>query len=380
MTLLLIPVLTEPNFRSYLWARQTLDGIMQEASRRKYKVQTIDARAYETVDYDALFTSSRRMLIVIGTSVSWMPRALAFFSQHGIESVFISFDPSETTLPIGMVRMDYVGAMHHLVTYLESCGRDRIALYGYNPNSSADNIKMRYFQNYCRSRARSWEESIFYNYASLNGCYRSFSGAVSRFNAVICANDIAAVSLLSLLRKDGISVPDDLYVATFGSSRIAERISPSLTTITLDHSELGRQAVILYSFLSRQTVTSSVSMRVRSRLIVRASTGNHPDCLEDWSAPPETDAFVSQVNFYADREASMLLRGESLISACDDTDLQLLHGLLHRQSMESMRQTLFLTASALQYRKKRLMDAAECASSTEFLQFLRWLQEKDLLS
>ena len=45
-----IPVLTEPNFRSYLWAEQTLDGIVQEAARKKYTVVSLDAETYETYD------------------------------------------------------------------------------------------------------------------------------------------------------------------------------------------------------------------------------------------------------------------------------------------------------------------------------------------
>ena len=58
------------------------------------------------------------MLIVVGTSVAWMPRTLRFFNARDIESIFISFDPAETSLPTGMVRMDYVGAIHHLLSYL----------------------------------------------------------------------------------------------------------------------------------------------------------------------------------------------------------------------------------------------------------------------
>ena len=83
-----IPVLTEPNFRSYLWAEQTLEGIAQEAARKKYSLVSLDAETYETCDYDAFFGRDRRMIIVIGTSVTWMPDALAFFSGRGAARIF----------------------------------------------------------------------------------------------------------------------------------------------------------------------------------------------------------------------------------------------------------------------------------------------------
>ncbi len=376
---MLIPVLTEPNFRSYLWAKQTLAGISQEAARRKYKLFSLDAESYETFDYDALFGAERRMVIVIGTSVTWMPKALDFFSRRNIDSVFISFDPSETTLPAGMVRMDYVYAIHHLICYLKACGRKQIALYGYNKNSSADNIKMRFFRNQCRRDGVDPETRIFYNNGSLPDCYAVFRKEIPRFDAVICANDIAAVSLLSFLKQDQVSVPEQLFLTAFGDSIIAERVDPPLTIATLDHHEMGRQAVIQFASLNRQPPTASISVRVRSHLIIRESTARMPDRTGTLPPVSEDDAFTGNIDFYSDPEAERLLRAETLLSACDKTDLQFLGGLLAGLSMEAMEKKLFLTTSALQYRKRRLMNTAECAHTSDFLDFLRFCRSKGIL-
>lgn len=375
---MLIPVLTEPNFRSYFWAKQTMEGIAQEAARRKYKVVTLDADSYETIDYDDLFGVERRMLIVIGTSISWMPKALAFFTSRQIESVFISFDPAETSLPAGMVRMDYVGAISQLLTYLSSdCGRSRIALYGYNPNSSADNIKMRFFRRWkAQTSHPTAEEDIFYNLADLENCYHQFRQHAKRFNAVICANDIAGVSLLSMLKEDGIRVPEDLYITTFGDSKISERVSPPLTIATLDHPEMGRQAVLLFSHLCKVPATASVSARVRSKLIVRDSTACIPETTANTLPNSDVDAFENAINFYSDPEAERLLRAETMLNACDAMDVQLLKGMLEGTSMESMEQELYLTASALQYRKKRLMNLVGCQHTSEFIDFLTFCRRK----
>ena len=377
---MLIAVLTEPNFRSYLWAQQTLEGITREAGRRKYRLVTLDADAYEKIDYDLLFGTERRMLIVIGTSISWMPKALDFFSSRNIESVFVSFDPAETTLPTGMVRMDYVGAIHHLLNYLTvDCGKIRIAMYGYNPNSSADQIKLRYFQRWCQQSGQSAENAVFYNLADLNACYSLFRSRASHFDAVICANDIAAVSLLSLLRRDGLRVPEDLYVAAFGDSRIAERTSPPLTVATLDHFELGRQAVQLFSYICKTPTTASVPARIRSKLIIRESTGNIPDAGFSSHLRKDADGFSSSVNFYSDPEVERLLRAETLLNACDKTDLRLLEGLVAGASLESLEHTLYLTVSALQYRKKRLMKIVNSANTDAFMEFLTFCRQRHVL-
>ena len=377
---MLIAVLTEPNFRSYLWARQTLAGITQEAARRKYRLVSLDADAYEEIDYDHLFGQERRMLIVIGTSISWMPKALDFFSSRNIESVFVSFDPAETTLPTGMVRMDYVGAIHHLLTYLtEGCGKKRIAMYGYNPNSSADQIKLRYFRRWCQQTGQPAEKAVFYNLADLNACYTRFRTCAADFDAAICANDIAAISLLSLLQRDGIRVPEDLYVSAFGDSRIAERTAPPLTVATLDHSELGRQAVQLFSYLCKTPTTASVSARIRSKLIVRQSTGCVPDAPFFSPQQKDADGFEASINFYSDPEAERLLRAETLLNACDETDLLLLDGLIAGASLDSLEHTLYLTVSALQYRKKRLMKIVDCAGTDAFMDFLMFCRQRHVL-
>lgn len=376
---MLIPVLTEPNYRSYLWAKQTMDGIQQEAVRRKYRVVSLDAVQYESIDYDRIFGEERRMLIVIGTSVSWMPGALAFFTARGIETVFISYDPSENVLPTGMVRMDYIGALNHLIHYLRGCGKRCLALYGCNPNSSADNIKLRYFRNMCRQTQSDADASIFMNYASLRDCYRRFFPEHSRFDAVVCANDIAAISLISYLKEDGVRVPDDLFVTAFGDSLIAERIKPSLTIATLDHREMGRQAVIQFSTLTRQPATASLSVRVRSHLIVRESTQSMPDLSGKMLLLPDDSYMAADINFYSDPEAEKLLRAETLLNSADETDIRYMLDLLNGVSTEVMKNRLFLTGSALQYRKKKLMAAAECEHTEDFLSFLDFCREKGIL-
>ena len=374
---MLIPVLVEPNYQNYIWAKQTLESILQEAAKRKYKAVPLQSDGYEELDYDAIFQGERRMLIVIGTSISWMPAALNFFNSRKIETVFISFDPSEVKLPTGMVRMDYVGAVDQLISYLENCGKSRIAMYGYNPNSSADQIKVRFYRSRLHSKGVQ-EEAIFENLADLKDCYRRFQTEIHRFDGVICANDVVACSLMSMLKEDGIRVPEDLYVTAFGNSLISERISPALTVATLDHHEMGRQAVHLFSYLVRMPSAASVSVRVRCKLIVRGSTAFEPDRSGEVS-PVKPDSKLYGLNFYSDPEAEWLLRAECLLGAADETDLKLVDRLLQDIPLDELEKELYLTPSALQYRKKKLMNVSGCKTSEEFMKFLFFCRKRGVL-
>lgn len=374
---MLIPVVIEPNYRSSIWAQQTLSGLSQEAARRKYRCQLIDGDDYRAVDYDALFGQEKRMVIIAGTSITWMPEALAFFSERGIATVFISFDPHETVNLQGLVRMDYVSAIHMLLSYLQQCGRSRIALYGFNPNSSADSLKLRYFELWNQSHPHAQGRNVFPNLGTLSECYAQFHALRSQFDAVICANDIVAVSFLQALRRDGISVPEELYVATFGDSLLARRVKPSITCASLDHCEMGRQAVNLYAYICRQKASTNISVRVQSQLLIRQSTAMTP-----FDAPAAGAAPVSQtpanVDFYSDGEVRSLLLAEQMLAACDQQDEALIRCIVRGESLETLEAELYLSADALKYRRKRLMNLLECKTTAELKAFLEFCQNLGL--
>lgn len=369
-----IPILLEPNYRASIWAQQTLDGMAREAARRKYEIRPLMDADVRAIDLNALFGARKRMVVVVGTSLSWVPDALSTFTARGVDCVLVSFEPPENAMARGIVRMDYVSAMRALLSYLYGCGRARVALYGFNPNSSADTLKKDYFERWNAVNPHADGRNVFDNRASLAGCYEAFRPHRARFDAVICANDIVAASLLQNLRGDGARVPDDLFVASFGDSALSRRVRPAVTSVSLEHAEMGRLAVHLYAFLYRQEASASVSVRVRSRLIVRASTGETPpeDAAGDLLKPKPraVPPAYHPIDFYADPDAERLMRVERLLSACDDTDRLILRGLMDGSAAEALAEKLFLSPSALRYRLKRLTAAAGCGARAEFAAFL----------
>ncbi len=353
-----IPVVIEPDYHHSIWCERTVLGINAEIGKKKYDLLLIDGDAYQSFDYETLFAGAERLLIVIGTSVSWIPRALAFFESSKIQVILVSYQPPEYTQLRGVVRMDYVSAMHKLITYLKACRRPRIALYGFNPNSSADRIKQRYFCSLAQKEGDDAPDShVYHNYASLAQCYDGFRPYVSQYDAVICANDIVAVSLVKRLQRSGIRVPEALFVTCFGDSMLSQFVSPGITTASLDHVEMGRQAVALYSHLYRQPEAVSSSIRVESRLLVRRSTMEMPppnDYAILTSASEPTDA----VDFYSDEEVKRLCVIDSLISSCDELDRDILSGILAGKTYEAMAEMLSTTTSTLRYRLRRMLGAA----------------------
>ena len=180
---MLIPYILESDYRHSIWAQQTMDGLLREASRKKYTVVQLDADDYESIDPDDLFGSQQRLIIVIGTSISWMPKVLQHFTHKGVKCILISYSPAETATAQGIVRMDHASGMQMILSYLEQCQKPRMALYGFNPNSSADMIKKECFDAWNASHHQGEAFQAFDNPASLDACYQAFSSQRGAFDA-----------------------------------------------------------------------------------------------------------------------------------------------------------------------------------------------------
>ena len=117
--------------------------------------------------------------------------------------------------------MNHAEATRTLLKYLRDCGREKTAFFALNPNSAADLTKQDVFAAWSRRFPVAAGPNVFWNRGSLKECYESFFSHVCRFDSVICANDIAAAALLEQLKKDGVTVPKELYLLSYGDSSLA---------------------------------------------------------------------------------------------------------------------------------------------------------------
>jgi LacI family transcriptional regulator len=90
--------------------------------------------------------------------------------------------------------------------------------------------------------------------------------------AVVCGDDLLAYGFVSAAHKMGVTIPDELSIASFNNLPYSGMVSPGLTSVDLSARELGIRAIgALRCLLETQTVP--MSTMVPSRLVVRASTG-----------------------------------------------------------------------------------------------------------
>lgn len=61
-------------------------------------------------------------------------------------------------------------------------------------------------------------------------------------DAFICANDYIAIQLMTALKRQGIAIPDQVMVAGFDGTQQSAVVEPSLTTVQIPGTDIGRLA------------------------------------------------------------------------------------------------------------------------------------------
>ncbi len=111
-----------------------------------------------------------------------------------------------------------------------------------------------------------------YSVAHARRRFRAIMSGESPPTAVICSNDILALSAMIEGRALGLDIPGDVSVTGFADLEFAEHFEPGLTTMHIPGEEMGVCAAeYLLARLSDEPVPSN--MEFEASLIVRGTTG-----------------------------------------------------------------------------------------------------------
>jgi LacI family transcriptional regulator len=91
-------------------------------------------------------------------------------------------------------------------------------------------------------------------------------------SAIVAANDLLALGALSAIQRDGRNCPQDISVIGHNDMPLMDVISPPLTTVRIEHREMGRQAAQLMLEAIEDSARKPRHIVLVPELIVRGST------------------------------------------------------------------------------------------------------------
>jgi len=154
--------------------------------------------------------------------------------------------------PRDHVVIDNVAAARLATTHLLELGRQRIAVIGLQSRVAAEatRFRLRGFTEALEAAGHQPDPRLMIPAPEL---HRSHGARAMRHllsldrppDAVFCFNDLLALGAIRALHKAGRRTPDDVAIVGFDDIEEGTFATPSLTTISPDKAEIGRQAVCL---------------------------------------------------------------------------------------------------------------------------------------
>lgn len=361
-----VPVFHDEKSSASAQYTQIIQGIRTAAGRYGMRLRLISDAEFDQTDFSAL----PQIAIVTGTSFPLIQKTIARLRENDRLAVLAGTDSEQFGHDVSCATPSRRTETQQLINYLYNCGKKKIALVGFGARSINDNFRY----HAAMSAIAAWgmilhEKDIWLWEQEPMDSFVSFAGVAREYDAVVCPNDIIAVYLVDYLRSQGVRVPEDLFVASFGNMAIGRYHSPSVTSMTMDMHYVGEQAFSVWRYLMKSEVSTrqiALKITVPSRLLIRESTA----CMPAQSGVSAVSR-ANQDYFYHHPAISRLIRLEKCISDRDETDMQILSLLMDRKSYEEISDELFISRSTLRYRLNKIYADAGVRGRAEFEALIR---------
>jgi LacI family transcriptional regulator len=164
-----------------------------------------------------------------------------------------------------------------VLTHLASMGHRRIATIAGPQTISTGYNRYSSYVRHCEALGLGLDRPLVsfaraFNEMEGERCAEELLVAGQAFTAVVCANDRLAIGAVSSFRRHGLDCPKDLSITGFNDMPLAERLSPPLTTVRVQHYKAGAEAaeLIVDTVENRSAEPRHIVLPVE--MIVREST------------------------------------------------------------------------------------------------------------
>ena len=198
------------------------------------------------------FSSLPQIAIVTGTSLPFIQKAISRLRDNDRFAVLAGMDSEQFGYDVSCATPSRRAETLQLINYLCNCGKRRIAMVGFGMRSINDSFRYHAAMSAVASWGEVFQERDVWRWEQdPMDSFRSFARVAREYEAVVCPNDAIAIYLVNYLKQQGITVPDDLFVASFGNMAIGRYHRPSITSMTMDMQYVGKQAFSVWRHLMK---------------------------------------------------------------------------------------------------------------------------------
>src|SRR5580704_3536107 len=176
------------------------------------------------------------------------------------------------------ISVDNFGGAYAMVRHLLTTGGTRVAIITGSSRNYDARERLRGYRAALRDAGAEQQEGweIAGDFTETGGyrAAREIAALSPRPTAVFAANDAMAIGALSAFREVGLRVPEDIAVAGFDDIPMARYMSPPLTSVHVEISELGARAMgVLLAAVHEKNRHERQQLVLPTTLVVRQSCG-----------------------------------------------------------------------------------------------------------
>jgi LacI family transcriptional regulator len=267
---ILVPDLWNPGFPAIV------AGVQEVVSREGYEI-TIASDGNDPARHAAVIESmlSRQVDgLILATAFLKDPAIMSLVSR-GVPAVMVNRRDEQGRAP-SVVTDDERGialAIEHLV----SLGHRHICHVAGPQNLSTGVTRMRGFLEATKALGLKVHQSqivVADSYSREAGARAAsrMIGQSRQMTALVAANDLLALGCYDSFHASGIRCPADVSITGYNDMPFVDLVSPPLTTIKVEHRQMGAEAAHLLLRRIADRDSAMVDIVLRPTLIVRAST------------------------------------------------------------------------------------------------------------
>ena len=343
-----IKIICEEAYAESIWCKQLLGGLTKELKKRRI--------SYEQVSH-AEGLSREDYVFIIGLSDAWTGRVIEKCNAAGCMPVVLSNQSRRTASgQYHLICPDIQGAAVVLKEAFPAAGRTKIALYAANRTMDPDRDRTEVFSKLVQDGS-----DIYSNKGNLENCFRSFFPKAALYDAVVCVNGYAAVSLVKKLEKENKQLLEKLVIISFEEVLKHSKYNQWISQVDLNLESYGTVAMTVLEMISRGSGISAVTVEMKCRMCEIRK--------KDRDIISEED--TAEAMLFEDPELIYMAKVEQLMQDADDMDHHIIAMLLDHATYAEIADSCYMTEGNVKYRVKKYMSICGCKTKKELLELLK---------
>ncbi len=267
---------------------------------------------------------------------------------------------------------DLLGTVKRLLSYCLYYNKKRIAFFGADVNSVYDRTRLQIL-HYLYSAFN--EDDIFYYSGSLDKCFDKFNKLKSNYDAIICADDFFAISLIEKLKYNDSEYLTERFVLGDSNTLISSVSKTPITTTACSAIDANNAVLEIYRSLKKfENSFYNQSIKLQSELYIRESTHNMPFpkdyCFKIDIQKSERKLKFPNISFKEEYSSLNSLKNiESILQKLDFIDYEIIYLRLLGKSISQISEKIFISQRVVNYRFNKMLKHTEFTKN-EFMDAL----------